>query len=166
MSPAKLFGATILVIGAIVLFSPVFEQASNSIVFDEIVFQTCFKRHGYNLFARWGCRSSLYRLGPVALAAGCAFKKMDLCEISDKIASKREAAPAPSSPQPSPEPDLRKLLEVEPHRRWMLADLISAPQSMKTYRFTTQMRSRSVLIAALEESSATTSSIAALATIL
>jgi hypothetical protein len=125
MSSAKLFGAAILVIGAIVLFSPTFEQASNSIVFDEIVFQTCFKRHGFNLFARWGCRTTLYRLGPVALAFVCASKKTDFCEISDKIKAEATPAqavapspsPAHSSPQPLSSPDLRYLLEVEPHRR-------------------------------------------------
>jgi hypothetical protein len=84
--------AGIFAVGCLLLGLASFEEASASLVFDQIVYRTCFQRHGLNFITRWNCRSSLYGIGPVALAFRCSSKNgnIDYCEIADKVVAENK----------------------------------------------------------------------------
>jgi hypothetical protein len=83
--------AAVLIVAA----SPIFEASQDTIVGEAAITETCFDRHGYNIFSRWSCRSAFHRIGLPAMVMGCALKKYnknDFCDNFEKInaANKRD----------------------------------------------------------------------------
>jgi hypothetical protein len=78
--------ATVIVLVGTVLVSPGIERKHDVIVLDAAITETCWQRHGFDLFSRWSCRSSLHRIGPIGLALGCGRdSRSDLCANLERL---------------------------------------------------------------------------------
>lgn len=79
---------------AFVFVSPVIESSQDAIILDMGITKTCWDRHGFNLPARWSCRSSLQRAGIIAMSMACAANKggdkSDLCDNLDKLSEENK----------------------------------------------------------------------------